>query len=104
MCHFLSGTFQICTLSDYIYAYIVLFITGNIAHGKHGGADQSSTLDMYSKAGNGVDGDLTGDKSCAATNGPGLPSYPSSWWRLDLGSQHSIHNVTIYDRISDCCV
>ena len=66
--------------------------------------EQSSDLNSDFKVGNGVDGDLTGDESCAATDGPGLPSYPPSWWRLDLGSQHSIHNVTIYDRISDCCV
>ena len=80
-----------------------MFITGNIAHGKHGGTEQSSTLNNDFKSGNGVDGDLTGDKSCVATNGPD-ESFPPSWWRLDLGSQHSVHNVTIYDRTSDCCV
>ena len=76
---------------------------GNIALRKHSGTAQSSSLYEDFKSGNGVDGDLTGFKSCVATDGPRPGSFPPSWWRLDLGSQHSVHNVTVYARQEDCC-
>ena len=80
-----------------------MVITGNIGLGKGSGTDQSSTPKDTLTADNGVDGHLTGAGSCALTNGTGASSFPPSWWRLDLGSQHSVYSVTIYARQKDCC-
>ena len=80
-----------------------VFFAGNIALGKAGDTAQSSTAGVDFKKGNSVDGDLTVEQSCAGTDGPGSGSFPPSWWRLDLKSSYSVHNVTIFAREEDCC-
>ena len=103
--------FRFISLHHYILCanlkLIFVFNTGNIALGKTGGTEQSSTLELDNgrefNSSNGVDGDLTLDMGCVVTDGPGSSSFPPSWWTLDLGSQHSVHNVTIYARPVDCC-
>lgn len=69
----------------------------NIA--QQGKATQSSTS-VGALAGRAIDGNTNGDyfaHSVSSTSSAG-----SSWWELDLGEEHRVSSVVLYNRV-DCC-
>ena len=90
-------------LNTYCKLLPFFFTPGNIALDKKSDTAQSTTKNNDFKSANGVDGELAEKGDCVSTDGPGSGSFPPSWWRLDLKSQHSVHNVTVYARKGNCC-
>ena len=68
------------------------YVTGNIAYGRD--AEAYRALDEYIP-GNAVDGDVNHVLS-AGTCFQHAPVSQVAWWKINLGSQHVIYNVTLH--------
>ena len=66
-----------------------MYVSGNVAHGKVTIAAGVQEDFISSLA---VDGNT---EQCFKL----VSDYDSVWWMLDLGTQHVIHNVTLYFRM-----